>query len=119
MSSTHPRKAVAFTLNGVTVEAVPQLNKIAAIEAQHGAAGTIVRRLGEGALSITDMTGIVAIILTGCAGMPRKPDDLREAIFDAGPFEFGAAVVDWLMNAITGNKPDMPAPAAAQDAPGN
>jgi hypothetical protein len=110
--ATKHRKEVTVTLDGISLSCRPTLAKIAEIEQRYGSAITLLRRLSDGSLGVTDLAALVAIMVKGTPGAPPAKE-VPELVFQAGAYSFAEPVAEFIANAITTDEP------AAEGASGN
>lgn len=104
------RKEVTIELDGTSLTCRPTLSKIAEIESRFGPALEILRKLGAGGMSVTDLVALVALIVKGAPGAPA-PKDVPEMVFSVGAYSFAGVVSEFIANALSS---DEPAPEAAE-----
>ena len=102
----NPRKEIDFDWNGQTIRSRPTLARVAEIERKFGAAPVLARRCSNMEMSVlNEQLPILAIMLRGCEGVPKKEADLIEEAFDLGAVGFVSPMTFWLIAAYSVNEP--------------
>ncbi len=107
----NPRREIEFPWNGETIRSRPTLARVAEIERKFGPAPVLARKCSNMELQVlSEQLPMLAIMLRGCDGVPKKDAELLEEAFEQGAAEFVAPMTFWLIAAYAVNEPQSKAP---------
>ena len=102
----NPRREIEFQWDGAAVRSRPTMAKVSEVERKFGAAPVLARRCAALELSVMgEQLPILAIMLRGCEGVPKKDAEIVEEAFDAGAIGFLLPMTEWLAAAYSVNEP--------------
>lgn len=102
----NPRQEIEFPWGEAVIRSRPTLARVAEVERKFGAAPVLARRCSNFEMPVLgEMLPILAIMLRGCDGVPKKEAELVEDAFDMGAAQFVAPMTFWLLGAYAVNEP--------------
>lgn len=102
----NPRREIEFEWNGQTLRSRPTMARVAEIERKFGAAPVLARRCSNMEMPVlAEQLPILAIMLRGIEGVPKKDAELLEEAFEQGAANFIAPMTFWLIAAYSVNEP--------------
>lgn len=108
----NPRREIEFDWNGAKIRSRPTMARVAEIERKFGPAPVLARRCAALELPVIEQMNILAVMLRGCDGVPKKDAEIVEEAFDAGAIGFLLPMTEWLAAAYAVNEPQTEAKTA-------